>query len=63
MRDTLSDTADAADCRAFPVATAFQASSDHEPPAPAQMLARLGLLLVVALGFGLIAQILVGAPL
>jgi hypothetical protein len=62
MRSAMHDIAEAADCRAIPVAAVFHAS-DHEPPAPAQMLARLGLLLVVAVCFGLIAQILVGVPL
>ncbi len=42
-------------------ASAFSASSDHEPPAPLEMFARLGVLLLVALGFGLAAQLLVAA--
>ena len=33
-----------------------------EPPGPADMFARLGLLMVIALGFGLAAQLLVGVP-
>ena len=45
-----------------PVAAVFQAASDHEPPAPIQMFARLGVLLAIAIGYGLIAQVLVGAP-
>ena len=38
----------------------LQADINHEPPSPGQMLTRLGVLLVIALGFGLIAQRLVG---
>ena len=64
MRDPSHQTFKAVDGRDFRhAATAFLAESDHEPPAPTQMLARLGALLVIALGFGLVAQILVGAPL
>lgn len=37
----------------------FDAASAEEPPAPSQMFARLGALLVVALCFGLAAQLLV----
>ena len=60
MRDSLYGTSND---RVFrPAATVFQAGSDHEPPAPVQMFARLGLLLIIALGFGLIAQLLVGVP-
>jgi hypothetical protein len=40
----------------------FDAASAEEPPAPSDMFARLGLLLVVALCFGLAAQLLVGVP-
>jgi len=32
------------------------------PPAPADMFARLGVLMLIALGFGLAAQLLVGVP-
>jgi hypothetical protein len=35
---------------------------DSEPPSPANCLARLGVLILVALCFGLVAQFLVGAP-
>ncbi len=64
MRDILYGTSSHAERRVLrpAAATAFQAESDHEPPAPSQMFARLGLLLVIALGFGLIAQLLVGVP-
>ncbi len=34
----------------------------REPPSPANLFARLGVLLLVALCFGLAAQFLVGAP-
>ena len=36
------------------------ASSDSQPPAPLQMFTRLVVLLAIALGFGLAAQLLVG---
>ena len=63
MRNAPYVTSEAAEDRAFgPLPMVFQAASDHEPPAPAQMFARLGLLLAIALGFGLIAQVLVGVP-
>ncbi len=42
--------------RDFPAA----GSSDHEPPAPLEMFTRLAVLLAIALGFGLAAQLLVG---
>jgi hypothetical protein len=35
---------------------------DNEPPSPAGIFARLGVLILVALCFGLAAQLLVGAP-
>ena len=35
---------------------------DREPPSPANVLARFGVLLLVALCFGLAAQLLAGAP-
>ena len=41
--------------RAFP-------RDDSEPPSPADIFARLGVLILVALCFGLAAQLLVGAP-
>src|SRR5271165_2474682 len=37
----------------------FAAASVHEPPAPAELFMRLGVMLVIALGFGLSAQCLV----
>jgi hypothetical protein len=40
----------------------FDAASAEEPPAPSDMFAGLGLLLMVALCFGLAAQLLVGVP-
>jgi len=40
----------------------FAAENEHAPPAPTELLARLGLLLAIALGFGLVAQIIVGVP-
>jgi hypothetical protein len=38
--------------------------SDHEidPPAPLQMFTRLGVLLMIALAFGLVAELLVRLP-
>ncbi len=38
----------------------FLASSAFDPPAPSELFARLGAMLVIALGFGLSAQFLVG---
>jgi len=35
---------------------------ENKPPAPLQMVARLGIVLAIALGFGLAAQVLVGVP-
>ena len=35
---------------------------DSEPPSPVDFFARLGVLILVALCFGLAAQLLVGAP-
>lgn len=32
------------------------------PPSPSEMFVRLGMLLAIALGFGLVAQLLVGVP-
>jgi len=62
MRNTL-EASDEADPRRFrPVAPVFQAASDHEAPAPLQMFAGLGVLLAIALGVGLIAQILARVP-
>jgi len=40
---------------------ALDAASDHELPSAADTFVRLGLLLVIALCFGLAAQFLVGA--
>ncbi len=63
MRDIFYGTSSKGDRRVLrPAVMGFQAESDYEPPAPSQMFARLGLLLVIALGFGLIAQLLVGVP-
>ena len=39
----------------------FDDAAVEEPPGPSDMLARLGVLLLIALGFGLAAQLLVGA--
>ncbi len=36
------------------------ASSANAPPSPSELFARLGMMLVVALAFGLSAQVLVG---
>ncbi len=64
MSDSLKETMDGVEFRVSrPVAADFQAASDHAPPAPSQMFARLGFLLMIALAFGLVAQVLVGAPL
>ena len=38
----------------------LSASSAYAPPAPSELFARLGVMLVVALLFGLSAQVLVG---
>jgi hypothetical protein len=38
----------------------FDAASAEEPPAPSAMFIRLGALMVIALCFGLAAQLLVG---
>ena len=35
---------------------------DHKPPTPAGVLFRIGLLLLIALGFALAVQFLAGAP-
>jgi hypothetical protein len=40
----------------------FDAAGVAEPPGPSGMFARLGVLLLIALGFGLAAQLLVGVP-
>ncbi len=40
----------------------FDAASAEEPPAPSDIFARLGVLIAVALCFGLAAQLLVGVP-
>ena len=40
--------------------TDLYASSDYGPPAPLEMFTRIGVLLVITLGFGLAAQLLVG---
>ena len=40
----------------------FDAAGVEERPGLSGMFARLGVLLVIALGFGLAAQLLVGAP-
>ena len=40
----------------------FAASSDREPPAPLEMFTRFVVLLAIALGFGLAAQLLVALP-
>ncbi len=40
----------------------LDAASAEEPPAPSEMFARLGALMVVSLCFGLAAQLLVGVP-
>lgn len=64
MRDSLPEVLD--ECE-FPAAKPFdlrfQAASNHAPPQPVEMLARLGLLIGLALGFGLVAQAVVGGAL
>ena len=40
----------------------FDPAPVEEPPGPSAMFARLGVLLLIALGFGLVAQLLIGAP-
>ncbi len=56
MRTAVSAAADRASAE-------DEAASSHEPPSPGQMLTRLGVLLVIAFGFGLIARHLVGGGL
>ena len=41
---------------------ALDEACDSEPPSPADVFVRLGVLILVALCFGLAAQLLVGAP-
>ncbi len=40
----------------------YDAVEVDEPPEPADMLARLGVLMAIALGFGLAAELMVGVP-
>ena len=40
----------------------FEGAGAQEPPAPLDMFARLGVLVIVALCFGLAAQFLIGVP-
>jgi hypothetical protein len=40
----------------------FDAPNDHEPLVSVGVLGRLGLLLLIVLGFAIVAQLLVGAP-
>jgi len=64
MRDRFLETRDdLASPVSRPFDAIFHAASEDAPPQPAQMLTRLGLLLAVALGFGLVAQVLVGGSL
>jgi hypothetical protein len=61
MRSFLADATDRADVseQRHDVSD-FSASGDRAPPAPLAMFARLGLLLAIAVGFGLAAQLVVG---
>jgi hypothetical protein len=42
--------------------TDLYSSAECDPPTPLQMFTRLGVLLVITLGFGLAAQFLAGMP-
>jgi hypothetical protein len=42
--------------------TDVYSSGECDPPSPLQMFTRLGVLLVITLGFGLAAQFLAGMP-
>ena len=61
MRDHSSGPTPAARFRALAISD-FDPAPVEEPPGLSGMFARLGVLLVIALGFGLAAQLLVGAP-
>lgn len=58
MRDDRHEASDGANARMMSGA-AFLAASDHPPPTPGQIAGRLGALLAIALGFGVVAQFLV----
>jgi hypothetical protein len=61
MRSRLPDATMAARIRGQSMDD-FDAASAEEPPAPYDVFTRLGMLLVVAICFGLAAQSLVGVP-
>jgi hypothetical protein len=61
MRSLLADATDRADAsEQRHDVSAFSASGDHAPPAPLAIFTRLGLLLAIAVGFGLAAQLVAG---
>ena len=61
MSSHLRDAKTAACLSVRPVSY-FDSADVEEPLTPLGMLARLGVLLVIALGFGLAAEFLVGVP-
>jgi hypothetical protein len=61
MRSHSSSAAPTARSRARAISE-FDDAPVEEPPGPSGMFARLGVVLLIALGFGLAAQLLVGAP-
>ena len=60
MRNVPRDTIPSAPDDRHENDAAFLASCAFDPPAPSELFARLGAMLVIALGFGLSAQFLVG---
>jgi hypothetical protein len=60
MQDVPRDASPIAGAGRHQIDPDLSASSAYAPPAPSQLFARLGVMLVIALLFGLSAQILVG---
>ena len=60
MRNVRRDAIRSAPVHRHEIEADFLASSAFEPPAPSELFARLGAMLVIALCFGLSAQFLVG---
>jgi hypothetical protein len=62
MLDNPHGAAHGAGFRVFPpIGVEVPTTNDRAPPAPVRIIARLGAMLAIALGFGLIAQALVSA--
>ena len=61
MRDRSSGPTPAARYRGLGISD-FDPAPVEEPPGPSGIFAQLGVLLLIALGFGLAAQLLIGAP-